>query len=60
VLGGEEIAPISSIRGGEEVILDYNSDEEPENDFAASEGAVEGRDAAGGLAVVGWEAKVEG
>ena len=45
----------SPLRG----VLDEDGDEEPEDDFAAHYGAVEGGDLAGILAVVVWEAEEE-
>ena len=52
-----EVFPIPTVRRGEEVILDEDSDEEPDDDLSADDGAVEGWDAAGRLAVVVREAK---
>ena len=49
---GPEIAPVATVRGREPVVLDEDGDEEPEDDFAASEGRVEGWDGSGGLAVI--------
>lgn len=59
VLGGEEVAPVASVRRGEEIVLDDDGDEEPDYDLSAGQRIVEGGDTAGGLAVVGWEAEVE-
>jgi len=59
VLRGEEVPPVAAVGRGKEVILDEDGDEEPEDDFAACHGGVEGGDLAGGLAVVVREAEVE-
>ena len=55
----EQVAPITTVRGGEPVILDQDGDEEPEDDFAAHYGVVEGGDLAGGLAIVVRKAEEE-
>ena len=36
VLGREEVAPITTVWGGEKVILYYHCDEKPEDNFATS------------------------
>ena len=59
VLARPEVFPIASVRGAQEVILDENGNEEPDDDFAAEGGGVEGRDAAGRLAVVVGQAEEE-
>ena len=55
---GEEIKPHAAVGRAEEVVLNYHCDEKPEDDAAADYTAVEGGDAAGGLAVVVWKAEV--
>ena len=55
-----EIAPVSSVRGGEPVVLNEDGDEEPEDDFAPEDGFVERGNFARGGAVVGWETNEEG
>ena len=42
VLSGPKIAPVSSVRSREPVVLDDDGDEEPENDLTADNGVVEG------------------
>lgn len=59
VLRGEEEPPISSVWRGEEIVLDDDGDEEPNYNLSACKRAVEGRDSAGCLAVIGWEAEVK-
>ena len=59
VLGAPEVCPIAPVGRGEEVVLQYHRDEEPDYYLAACERAVEGGDLAGVLAVVVWEAEVE-
>lgn len=54
-----EVTPIAAVGRAEPVVLDEDGDEEPEDDFAAGNGGVEGRDGAGGLAVVGGEPEKE-
>ena len=59
VLRGPEVPPVAAVGRGEEEVLDQDGDEEPGYYLAAQEGAVEGGDAAGGLAVVVWQAEEE-
>ena len=37
VLGGKEVEPIPAVGCGEEVVLDGDDDEKPEDDFAAED-----------------------
>ena len=50
-----EVTPAAPVKAREEVVLENNRDEHPEDEFAAEQGFVEVRDFARGLAVVGWE-----
>lgn len=59
VLTRPQVCPIPAVGSGEEEVLNENRDEKPENHFAADGGAVEGRDAARGLAVVVRQAEEE-
>ena len=52
ILRAPEICPISTIRRGEEVILEDDCDEEPANDSTAEESMIEVGDFAWSLAVV--------
>jgi len=52
MLSGPEVAPVSSIRSGEPVVLDDDGDKEPEDDLASEYGVVEGWHFARYLAVV--------
>ena len=56
---GEEEGPGAAVLGGEEEVLDHHRHEEPVDDVAAEDGAVEVRDDAGDLAVVLGEAGPE-
>ena len=58
-MGVEEVAPVAAVGGREPVILYQHSNEEPEDDFAACDGFVEGGDLAWFLAVVVWQAEIE-
>lgn len=60
VIRREEVPPIAPIRRREEEVLDEDRDEEPDHDAALDDGAVEGRDLTGCLAVVVWQAEVDG
>ena len=57
--GREEVPPVAAVGRREPVVLQDDHDEEPEDDFAMEERAVEGGHLTGLLAVVGWETKEE-
>ena len=50
-----EVAPVAPVRRRQPVVLEHDGDEEPDDDFAAEEGDVEGWDLAWGLTVIAGE-----
>ena len=59
VVRAPEVAPVATVRRAQPVVLDEDRHEKPKDDFPAGDGAVEGWDGTGSLAVVGGEAGEE-